>query len=230
MTRQVGQVMAAIALLAGAKAYAVAPHPIGLQCTAVEAWACEEGKPCRAGGDDTGVRYNFDLVAMTYQASGEHGVITDLEEDDGGFMTFVLDSGPRYVHKNADEGDPMTSFLYIGADNMRELRCTARYPPATARIETEAHRDLIGHYYLSGVRETGSELLLRPDGRFSWVMSYGAVDQAAEGEWRIDGKTVLLDAGPDARVEPAFRQMRLQIDQGALLLIGVGKGRYERRP
>lgn len=61
-------------------------------------------------------------------------------------------------------------------------------------------------------------------------MSYGAVDQAAEGEWRIDGKTVLLDAGPDARVEPAFRQMRLQIDQGALLFIGFGKGRYERRP
>jgi hypothetical protein len=40
-----------------------------------------------------------------------------------------------------------------------------------------------GHYYLSGVREVGSELLLRADGRFQWMFAYGAMDFVAEGRW-----------------------------------------------
>ena len=78
--------------------------------------------------------------------------------------------------------------------------------------------------------ETGSELVLRLDGSFAWFMSYGAADQAAEGRWRVDGDAVLLEAGPSAGAEPAFRQLRLRIDHGALLLTGADKGRYERHP
>lgn len=53
-----------------------------------------------------------------------------------------------------------------------------------------------GHYYLQGVREVGSELLLLEDGSFEYLMSYGAVDISAHGAWRSDGKQVFLDTPP----------------------------------
>lgn len=64
---------------------------------------------------------------------------------------------------------------------------------------------LAGHYYLSGIRETGSELLLRADGRFEWYMSYGAVDQQAGGQWQRIGTTVVLTASRPDTSAPLFR-------------------------
>ncbi|OAI31229.1 hypothetical protein A1351_06155 [Methylosinus sp. R-45379] len=51
---------------------------------------------------------------------------------------------------------------------------------------------LVGHYYLSGVMETGSELLLRPDGRFDYMLAYGALDEIASGCWSRQGDVVTL--------------------------------------
>lgn len=65
--------------------------------------------------------------------------------------------------------------------------------------------DVAGHYYLQGVHETGSELLLMPDGRFQWYMSYGAVDQNADGTWTRKGKVVTLKAQGADRSKPLFR-------------------------
>ena len=53
-----------------------------------------------------------------------------------------------------------------------------------------------GHYFLRGVREVGSELLLLEDGSFEYLLSYGAVDISARGAWRSDGKQVFLDTPP----------------------------------
>lgn len=62
---------------------------------------------------------------------------------------------------------------------------------------------LVGHYYLEGVTEVGSELLLKKDGTFEWALSYGAVDQLANGKWTMSGKQVkLLASGPEG--EPVF--------------------------
>lgn len=58
---------------------------------------------------------------------------------------------------------------------------------APARAETAA-----GHYVLEGVMETGSELLLRPDGKFQYYLVYGALDMLAEGDWREDKGHVRL--------------------------------------
>lgn len=55
---------------------------------------------------------------------------------------------------------------------------------------------LPGHYYLRGLREVGSELLLSADGTFDYLLSYGAVDVMARGAWRSDGKHVFLDTPP----------------------------------
>jgi hypothetical protein len=70
--------------------------------------------------------------------------------------------------------------------------------------------DLAGHYYLQGVMETGSELLLKPDGRFQWMLSYGALDQQAEGNWKRDGDRLILSADARPVAAPLFElQARL---------------------
>lgn len=63
---------------------------------------------------------------------------------------------------------------------------------------------LAGHYYLQGVTEVGSELLLKKDGKFEWMLSYGAVDQQASGDWRVAGDAVTLVSGNGGK-EPQFR-------------------------
>jgi hypothetical protein len=84
--------------------------------------------------------------------------------------------------------------------------------PAAARDQAV----LTGHYYLEGIMETGSELLLAEDGRFQWYFTYGALDLAAQGRWqREDGHVVLLP--DDFRFPPQypqmeFERMRLRID------------------
>jgi hypothetical protein len=229
LAKRIGQLLAVFGFLAGAGARAETPQPIGLQCTAVGTWTCAKGKSCaQANRDDVQQDYDFDLMAMTYRAPDGHGAITELETEDRGFMTFLIGGGRRYVYKKTGESGPMTAFLYLSPTEMRQLQCHPRYASTAADEDAGDRRALAGHYYLSGVMETGSELLLRPDGSFAWFMSYGAVDQEAEGKWRVGGDAVLLDSRPKAGAEPAFRQLRLRIDHGALLLDGTDKGRYER--
>lgn len=52
--------------------------------------------------------------------------------------------------------------------------------------------DPAGHYYLSGMTEVGSELLLKKSGEFEWVLMYGATDMAAQGTWKRDGQRIVL--------------------------------------
>lgn len=88
--------------------------------------------------------------------------------------------------------------------------------------------DHSGHYYLQGVMETGSELLLRDDGRFHWYLAYGALDLFAEGEWSATGDTVLLTARKSEPVpNPAFETLTLKVD-GAHLVPPDGHGAYIR--
>ena len=53
--------------------------------------------------------------------------------------------------------------------------------------------DLAGTYELSGVREVGSSLLLKVDGKFEYMFVYGAADYMAEGIWKRDGDFVVLN-------------------------------------
>jgi hypothetical protein len=50
-----------------------------------------------------------------------------------------------------------------------------------------------GHYYLTGVHEVGSELVLLPNGRFHYFLAYGAYDENATGAWRVQGESVILN-------------------------------------
>ncbi|MBS1800005.1 MAG: hypothetical protein JSS95_09295 [Acidobacteria bacterium] len=66
--------------------------------------------------------------------------------------------------------------------------------------------NVAGHYVLEDAHEMGSELVLKPDGRFEYMLAYGAADYTATGKWRVAGDTVVLDSKlPTA---PAFKLLR----------------------
>jgi hypothetical protein len=51
-----------------------------------------------------------------------------------------------------------------------------------------------GHYVLEGGHEMGSELVLKADGQFEYMLAYGAADYTATGKWHIAGETIVLDS------------------------------------
>lgn len=100
------------------------------------------------------------------------------------------------------------------------------------------HERLAGHYYLNGVMEVGSELLLRKDGSFEFMLAYGANDQYGKGCWAQEGSKIsLIPTGqsrvtgrqtPDSR---GFTGIVLQVEGNGLVwdIGGSGhKGRYEK--
>ncbi len=87
-------------------------------------------------------------------------------------------------------------------EERRRIGCTPSGPPADVGTPDAS---LAGHYYLSGVMETGSELLLKPDGQFEWYISYGAVDQTAKGRWGRTAETVTLATDVPPADAPLFR-------------------------
>jgi hypothetical protein len=75
----------------------------------------------------------------------------------------------------------------------------------TARPTTQSD-DLPGHYVLRGMMEVGSELLLKPDGQFEFMLAYGAADYWAKGTWRREKDTVVLNSS--GKKEEPFRFVR----------------------
>ena len=51
-----------------------------------------------------------------------------------------------------------------------------------------------GVYTLTGEREVASQLTLKPDGTFEYMLVYGAADFQSQGKWRVDEDSVVLDA------------------------------------
>ena len=78
--------------------------------------------------------------------------------------------------------------------------------------------DRAGHYYLRGVMETGSDLMLHADGRFQWYLVYGALDLFAEGDWREADGAVILTARKSKDVpQPGFETLVLTVKDRALI-------------
>jgi hypothetical protein len=119
-----------------------------------------------------------------------------------------------------------TGLTACSPDAARATAATAA-APVVATKEMEA---VSGHYYLQGVTEVGSELLLRKDGQFRWMLAYGAVDQQAEGTWQMTGQKLELTATGSST---GFKKLILTLDQGKLAMddpdTGM-KGSYVKQP
>jgi hypothetical protein len=73
----------------------------------------------------------------------------------------------------------------------------AAAPPSSAVVGTyEIHQ-----------MEMGGGLELRADGHFRYALTYGAMDEEAEGDWTFDGKTVRLNSNPMPKA-PEFTLVR----------------------
>jgi ankyrin repeat protein len=63
---------------------------------------------------------------------------------------------------------------------------------SASKADKALEKKLAGHYYLYGVREVGSEILLRENGRFEYMLAYGALDELASGTWQVlDGRAII---------------------------------------
>jgi hypothetical protein len=86
--------------------------------------------------------------------------------------------------------------------------------------------DMAGHYVLRGVMEVGSELWLKPDGSFEYMLAYGAADYWAKGTWRQEGNAVILQS--TAKEEAPFRLVRSETGKPGRIRVWVmgknGKG------
>ncbi|HEX8512705.1 MAG TPA: hypothetical protein VF688_06310 [Allosphingosinicella sp.] len=67
-----------------------------------------------------------------------------------------------------------------------------------------AEPGVAGTYRLVGEPDAASGLRLRPDGRFQYFLSAGALDEQAQGRWRVAGGRVRLTTEPKP-VPPVFR-------------------------
>ena len=75
-------------------------------------------------------------------------------------------------------------------------------------------------FYVSNQMEIGAALELDADGKFQYQLDYGAVSEAAEGNWSSDGTNVYLTA---TRMQGAYKtsnfdKQPLKIDGDRLLL------------
>ena len=78
---------------------------------------------------------------------------------------------------------------------------------------------LAGHYFLQGVREVGSELLLKSDGSFEYMLAYGAADYWAKGTWRHENNSVVLNSA--GRKEAPFRLLRSEAGKPGRIRVWV---------
>ena len=221
MLRRLPLVFAASALLAGVQLPAQVPHQPAQ--TAME--LLEKAIEAKRSGDHAGalVFYNRAADLLAEDPSGQDGlglvVRADLQRDiarashTAGISDpcaalakgrAYLDQARRIPSALGDMNvDPIADDMEQHLEHEgRRMRCVQPGPPTDMGTPDAA---LAGHYYLSGVMETGSELLLKADGRFDWYISYGAVDQVAKGRWGRAGKTVTLAADLPAADAPLLR-------------------------
>ncbi|HEU0098053.1 MAG TPA: hypothetical protein VFQ67_04685 [Allosphingosinicella sp.] len=78
-----------------------------------------------------------------------------------------------------------------------------RFASAAAAQPSAAPTDLPGQYRMGGEPDVASFLMLKPDGRFEYALSAGALDEYAAGTWSVDGNVVRLTTQPKP-VPPEF--------------------------
>lgn len=133
--------------------------------------------------------------------TGQPAMLSLLAQHHARFDAAAAPSGQSFRTALVCQSDPAFASVLQEAGVALPADCAT--PPAQGRRvgskaaskSSEAVR-IPGHYYLRGVREVGSELLLLEDGSFEYFLSYGAVDINARGAWRSDGKQVFLDTPP----------------------------------
>ncbi|MYM73076.1 hypothetical protein GTP56_12845 [Duganella sp. FT134W] len=95
-------------------------------------------------------------------------------------------------------------------------------PQKSKAADQALQAKVVGHYYLTGEHETGAEILLRADGKFQYSMSYGTLDQYAEGRWKVWNQQVVFrtETWPKqaASIRVATNAPAVKLAQGQVLV------------
>lgn len=138
-----------------------------------------------------------DALGLLVRADLQRDIARMMSSTGSGDPCAALSAGSAYLELAGEKaaepgtGDMLDTVKQQIEADRRRTGCT---PSAPSVDNGRADATLVGHYYLSGVMETGSELRLKADGRFDWYISYGAVDQVNRGRWARVGQTVTLAA------------------------------------
>ncbi|MEX0345712.1 MAG: hypothetical protein AB3N20_12365 [Rhizobiaceae bacterium] len=105
-------------------------------------------------------------------------------------------------------------------------------PALAAKCDSQGSKHS-GIYELQDVMEVGSLIWLSKDGRFQYMLAYGAVDEVAEGCWeKIDNKVVLTPTKMQVSYGGRkFRRLELTVKSRGKLIRDFGrghKGTYKR--
>ena len=132
--------------------------------------------------------------------SGQPAMLSLLARHGARFDKVAAPPGQSFAHTLACQSAPAFQRVVQAAGASPPATCPSPAPSrrGAAKVASKSadSAGLAGLYVLNGVREVGSQLLLSPDGSFDYMLSYGAVDIAARGAWRSDGKQVFLDTPP----------------------------------
>jgi hypothetical protein len=84
----------------------------------------------------------------------------------------------------------------------------------TLFAQESSGRSPAGVYYLSGVGEHGSRLILQEDGKYRYSLSYGAYDEYSYGTWKAVEDLVILNSEGEP-VSPEFNIIRKEKKPGS---------------
>ena len=134
-----------------------------------------------------------------------------------------------------DPSSPMARFHHSTRFGSALLLAAFSVSAARATSCAPADHSLAGHYWLRGVMEVGSELELKADGRFAYMLAYGALDEFASGCWTRNGGVVTLYVSRfenSMRDPMRFERLELTITPGGELTRRFDSehvGAYSRR-
>jgi hypothetical protein len=94
---------------------------------------------------------------------------------------------------------------------------------AIAQGRNDGERGLVGTYD-GGQTEMAAALELRVDGRFRYALSYGALDEEAEGGWTSQGSGVLLTSDPVTPPRFVLLQVRRTSDNQLSVKLDLPRG------
>jgi hypothetical protein len=78
------------------------------------------------------------------------------------------------------------------------IAVVAMHSPCVLAKDVVKKHELTGQYYLNGVANVGSELVLAPSGKFQWALMYENSDRYAQGGWKQTGQQIVLTASTQA--------------------------------
>jgi hypothetical protein len=109
-----------------------------------------------------------------------------------------------------------------GAQGAAQASKPTQTTPAQAASPAITGESLAGEYD-GGQMEVAARLLLKPDGHFSYELAYGALDEAAEGNWEFKYGAVYLTTVPAVKL-PQFVVESDKPDPSGGLWIKISNG------